>query len=89
MRELPEIFETEELSEGNNTLREFIGFLREIIIIFIIVIMIRTFVITPFRINGTSMETSYHDREYIIVDKFSYLNLPITYNEGVQNESQL
>ena len=25
------------------------------------------------------MENSYHDKEYIIVDKFSYLNLPVTF----------
>jgi signal peptidase I len=74
-----ETFQTEEISESNSTLREFIGFMRDLVIIFIIVIVIRGFVVTPFRINGSSMETSYHDKEYIIVDKFSYLNLPITF----------
>jgi signal peptidase I len=28
------------------------------------------------------METSYHDKEYIIVDKFSYLNLPVVFSES-------
>ncbi len=74
-----ETFQTEELSEGNSTLREFIGFMRDLVIIFLIVIVIRWFVVTPFRINGSSMENSYHDKEYIIVDKFSYLNLPVTF----------
>lgn len=74
-------FYTEELSETSETFREFIKFLRDLVIIIIIVILIRIFLITPFRINGSSMEESYHDREYILVDKFSYLNFPETYGK--------
>ncbi len=81
MQSPSESFKTEEISETNNTLREFIGFMRDIVIIFIIVIIVRTFIVTPFRINGSSMEMSYHDKEYIIVDKFSYLNLPVSFSE--------
>ena len=29
------------------------------------------------------MQESYHDKEYIIVDKFSYLDLPVTYGKTV------
>ena len=75
-------FETETLQDSNKTLQEFIAFLRDLVIIFIIVITIRVFIVTPFRINGSSMETSYHDKEYIIVDKFSYLNLPVVFSES-------
>lgn len=78
-------FETESIDETNKTLREFISFLRDLVIIFLIVITIRVFVITPFRINGSSMETSYHDKEYIIVDKISYTNLPVVYAEAPVN----
>ena len=85
MQETTEEFRTEELSESNKTIREVIGFLRDLVIIFIIVIFIRSFIVTPFRINGSSMETSYHDKEYIIVDKFSYLNLPVTHGENLQS----
>lgn len=73
-------FETENLSEGNKSIREFISFFRDLIIILLLVLFVRSFFVTPFRINGSSMEASYHDKEYIIVDKFSYLNLPVTYN---------
>ena len=73
-------FETENLSEGNKSMREFISFFRDLIIILLLVLFVRSFFVTPFRINGSSMEGSYHDKEYIIVDKFSYLNLPVTYN---------
>lgn len=78
-------FETESLEDSNKTLQEFIAFLRDLVIIFLIVITIRVFVVTPFRINGSSMETSYHDKEYIIVDKFSYLNTPIVYRDPSSN----
>lgn len=72
-------FQTEELNETNSTFREFITFFRDLIIILLIVILIRIFIITPFKINGTSMEESYHEKEYILVDKLSYLNLPDTF----------
>jgi len=39
-----------------------------------VVFFIRAFIITPFQINGQSMEASYHDKEFILVDKFSYLD---------------
>lgn len=75
-------FETETLQDSNKTLQEFIAFLRDLVIIFLIVITVRLFIVTPFKINGSSMETSYHDKEYIIVDKFSYLNLPVVFKEA-------
>jgi signal peptidase I len=34
---------------------------------------IRTFIASPFQIKGQSMENSYHDGEYILVDRFSYI----------------
>lgn len=72
-------FETEDIDETTSTFREFITFFRDLIIILLIVIIIRIFLITPFRINGTSMEESYHEKEYILVDKLSYLNFRDTY----------
>ncbi len=77
-----EIFETVELDEWNKTAREIISFFRDLVVILLIVLFIRLFLVTPFRINGSSMETSYHDKEYILVDKLSYLNLPISYGES-------
>lgn len=67
-------FIDEDLEEVNSSFSEFITFLRDFIIILVIVFFIRTFVITPFQINGQSMEWSYHDKEFILVDKFSYLD---------------
>ncbi len=63
-----------DLREINSTFSEFIIFLRDFVLILIVVFFIRTFVITPFQINGASMEASYHDKEFILVDKFSYLD---------------
>jgi signal peptidase I len=74
----PSHFEIQELEETNSTFREFIRFFRDLIIIFFIVILIRVFLVTPFRINGSSMEPSYHDKEYILVDKYSYLDFENT-----------
>jgi signal peptidase I len=51
---------------------EIILFLRDICIILWIVLLLRTYIASPFRINGSSMESSYHNNELIIVDKISY-----------------
>ena len=80
MQESQEIFETEPIQDGNETLREFITFFRDIIIILLCVLFVRAFIVIPFRINGSSMESSYHDKEYILVDKVSYTNFPVQYS---------
>lgn len=61
-------------TEGNK--EDFIGevkdFLKDLVIIVIIVLAIRTFLAMPFQINGQSMYSSYYDKEFIIVDRLSY-----------------
>lgn len=56
---------------------EFFDFLKDLVWIVIIVILIRTFFAEPFQISGQSMANSYYDREFIIVDRFSYLDIPL------------
>lgn len=72
---ISDTFTAKELEETNKTFRIFINFFRDLVIILLIVVIIRTILVTPFRINGSSMESSHHDKEYILVDKFSYLDL--------------
>lgn len=63
----------ESISEQPKTkLQEAIDFFRDLIIIFVVVIFVRTFIAAPFQISGSSMEESYHDGEFILVNKFSY-----------------
>ncbi len=56
---------------------EVIDFFKDLIIIVCIVLFIRAFLILPFQISGQSMYDSYYDREFIIVDRLSLLELPI------------
>ena len=55
--------------------QEFIDFFRDVIIILIVVLLVRTYLVSPFQISGSSMEESYHDHEFILVNKFSYAEL--------------
>ena len=41
-------------------------------IIIILIILIRTFIITPVRVNGTSMDDTLKDKEIMLLNKFSY-----------------
>lgn len=52
---------------------EVVDFLKDLVIIIIIVLLIRTFIAMPFQISGQSMFSSYYDKEFIIVDRLSYL----------------
>ncbi len=42
------------------------------LIIILVVILIRTFIITPVRVNGTSMDTTLKDGEIMILNKIKY-----------------
>ncbi len=52
---------------------EILDFFKDLIIIVIVVVIIRTFIAMPFQISGQSMYSSYYDREFIIVDRISYI----------------
>lgn len=56
---------------------EALDFLKDIIIIVVIVLVVRTYFIMPFQINGQSMADSYYNREFIIVDRLSYRDIPL------------
>jgi signal peptidase I len=53
-------------------LKEIIDFLKDLVIIVVIVVIIRTFIAMPFQISGQSMYPSYYDKEFMIVDRLSY-----------------
>lgn len=44
-----------------------------IVVIVGVVVAIRTFLVSPFQVEGNSMSETLHNEEYIIIDKFSYL----------------
>lgn len=61
----------------NQFTKEAVDFLKDIVIILAIVLVIRTFFVMPFQINGQSMYESYYDKQFIIVDRLSYRDFPI------------
>jgi signal peptidase I len=76
--------EQQEFSEIEKMMREnpqkartgvlayFAELLKITLIALTIIIPVRYFLIKPFYVNGASMEPSYHDREYLIIDEISY-----------------
>lgn len=55
---------------------EALDFLKDMVIIICIVLIVRTFLVMPFQINGQSMYDSYYDKEFILVDRLSYRDIP-------------
>jgi signal peptidase I len=54
---------------------EIVDFLKDLVIIVIVVKLITMFLVSIFIINGQSMYASYYDKEFILVDRFSTLDL--------------
>lgn len=52
------------------------GFLLEVSKIaglaFVLIVVVRFFIIKPFVVQGGSMEPNFHDKEYLIIDELSY-----------------
>ena len=77
----PEQYTNPEVHEATSTLMTVIKFLRDIVVIFLIAFAIRSFLVTPFQIHGDSMDDSFSDHEYILVNTFEYLNFDTHFNE--------
>lgn len=64
-------------SENTSFTQETIAFFKDLAIIILIVLFVRTFLVMPFQINGQSMYESYYNGEFILVDRLSYLDIPL------------
>lgn len=53
-------------------MRNFLEFIKIVIISLLIILPIRYFIIQPFYVKGASMEPNFHDHEYLIIDEISY-----------------
>lgn len=62
----------ENKKEGWNK-SEILDFFKDLIFIIVVVVVIRSFIAMPFQISGQSMYSSYYDREFIIVDRLTYI----------------
>ena len=55
-----------------NVLRNIFDFLKTLVFSLLLVVFIRFFIISPFSVKGKSMEPSFYEGEYLIVDEISY-----------------
>lgn len=67
-------FISEQEQDGNeSSLKDFfIELLQVIIVALAIIIPVRYFFIKPFYVKGASMEPSFYDNEYLVIDEISY-----------------
>lgn len=64
--------EIEIREEQKSWMHDFFGFLKVVFISLLIVLPIRAFIVQPFIVRGASMEPTYQQGEYLIVDEVSY-----------------
>lgn len=67
--------ETNEKLEEKSFTSEVIDFFKDLVIIVVVVKIITIFLVSVFIINGQSMYASYYDKEFILVDRFSALEV--------------
>ena len=60
------------VTEEQNTENPFWEILRFALIAIVIVLPVRWYIAQPFIVSGASMETTFHNNEYLIVDQFTY-----------------
>lgn len=68
-----EVKNNEDETINSQSKSEILDFFKDLLIIIVVVVVIRTFIAMPFQISGQSMYSSYYDREFIIVDRISYI----------------
>lgn len=72
--------ENETTFVNENLKKEVVSFFKDLSIIIIIVLIVRTFIVLPFQISWQSMYDSYYDKEFIIVNRFWYFNVPLVWS---------
>jgi len=53
-------------------LRKILDFLKIVVISLVIILPIRYLIIQPFYVKGASMEPTFHDHQYLIIDEIGY-----------------
>ena len=59
-------------NNGNDTLHTIWEIVKTILIVAVAFVFIRYFILQPFLVVGSSMESNFHDGEYIIVNEWNY-----------------
>ena len=61
------------MEKENKTFRDFLIGLKPYLIIVLVVVLIRTFIVTPGVVNGESMEDTLYDGDFVLVNKIGLL----------------
>lgn len=71
--EVLEFSKDQEPDSPDSTIKDFfIELLQVVIVALAIIIPVRYFFIKPFYVKGASMEPTFHDHEYLVIDEISY-----------------
>lgn len=72
-REVMDFFSEQEQGDPEGSIKDFfIELLQVVIVALIIIIPVRYYFIKPFYVKGASMEPTFYDHEYLVIDEISY-----------------
>lgn len=72
-REVMDFFTEQEQENPEGSIKDFfIELLQVVIVALIIIIPVRYYFIKPFYVKGASMEPTFYDHEYLVIDEISY-----------------
>ena len=70
---MEKVSHTTALSDEKKTTRQHANeTIRFVIIALCVIVIFRTFIASPFIVEGPSMDNTFHDNDYLIIDKLSY-----------------
>jgi len=72
MAEENKVLSEEKPKEKKTAWREIWEFVKVILLALVIALPIRYFIAQPFIVKGQSMEPSFEDREYLVIDELTY-----------------
>lgn len=75
-----EIKKSESTTLKELTLDDVLDFVKDLVVIIITVLVIRTFIFMPVGVDGKSMTNTLQDSDYIFVDRISYADLPVIWS---------
>lgn len=81
--------ESPEITESNNTVKAIVEVLKDVVAVLFTLFCIHFFFVAAFRVDGRSMENTYRGGEFILVNRFSYLDFSTHFDDFLHENADV